>query len=579
MLDKSQEGVSLLALCAAEPETDIGNGRRFQHRHGRDVLFAAKIGWHGYDGLRWREDEDGSVVRPLSHQTAEAIRLECREISLTTAEELLVEAGSDAERDLPSIEAAGNASGVSAAKKAIAERDRILAKLEDRAAARARHAKSTAGSGKLDNMLKEAAPYLSKTVDLFNGEDLALNTRSGTLRFVRALEDPESDPDHPVFLWGVRLDDWNRDDLITKLCDAHIQCADGYLTPGPTVMGAEQFEEAARILAPTFFQFLQRVQPKVEMRRYLQRLSGYMLTGLTSEQMIAFFYGIGANGKSTFTDVIAKILADYAVTLSIDSFTGESRRSGAEATPDLARLNGARGCLASEGDEGAKLREGLIKLLTGGDKMAVRKLHQDFVEIVIKAKFVITGNHKPRILGDDDGIWRRVHLFEWGVQIPPAERDKTLPERLLAERDGILAWMISGALEFLSLGGLEPPKEVLAAVQEHREESDPVGAFIRVACDVTGEDLHSVSPGDLYLAYSVFCRQEGQYAFPQSTFTRRLPDQTRRSWKAPDGTMQMFSKRKSGATLYRGIRIKERFQPGPNATHSDTGDRPFAPRD
>ncbi len=61
-----------------------------------------------------------------------------------------------------------------------------------------------------------------------------------------------------------------------------------------------------------------------------------MLTGLTGEQVIFFFYGIGANGKSTMTDVIGRMMSDYSVTLGIESFTGDARRGGADATPDLA---------------------------------------------------------------------------------------------------------------------------------------------------------------------------------------------------------------------------------------------------
>lgn len=83
---------------------------------------------------------------------------------------------------------------------------------------------------------------------------------------------------------------------------------------------------------------------------------------------------------------------------------------------------------------------------------------------------------------------------------------------------------------------------------------------------------------ELYLAYVVFCRREGQFTYPQSTFTRRLPDQTRRTWRAPDGSMRQFTKRKSAATLYRGIRIKEAFRAGSHPSDMPP-DREFAPRE
>ncbi|MBX8803469.1 hypothetical protein HBA92_22455, partial [Ochrobactrum sp. MR28] len=112
---------------------------------------------------------------------------------------------------------------------------------------------------------------------------------------------------------------------------------------------------------------------------------------------LVFFYGAGRNGKSTFVDLICEILGDYAVTLSIDSFAGESKRGGSEATPDLARLPGARLVAASEPEMGVKLKDALIKTLTGGEKIAVRRLHQDFIELVPQFKIILSGNHKPRI--------------------------------------------------------------------------------------------------------------------------------------------------------------------------------------
>ncbi|MBB3996894.1 phage/plasmid primase, P4 family [Aureimonas pseudogalii] len=578
MQDKLNETVSLLAICASEPETDIGNGRRFIHRFGPDVLHIAKIGWHGYDGLRWREDDDGSVIRPLAQRTAEAIVFECQEIRLTDAEALIVEAGDEAEAGLADATKSEDAGRIAAAKAAIRERDRLTERLDKRRDRRASHARSTAGSAKMDNMLGEASPHLKRRLDDMNADPLALNCRNGTLRFVR-IEDEESDPEEPRFVWRARLDPHRREDWITKLCEATACGPDGVpLEPGDRLYDLDFFAAGSKRMAPTFHTFMQTVQPAIQQRSYLQRHAGYCLTKLTSEQMIGFWYGIGANGKSTYADLISAILSDLAVTLSIDTFTGDAKRDGASATPDLVRLNGANLCIASEGDEGVSVKEGLIKTLTGGDRLPVRKMREEFVEIRVQAKFVIIGNHKPRIKNDDDGIWRRLHFVEWPVQIPEADRDKHLTRKLLLERDGVLAWMIAGALEFLTLGGLEPPDSVRAAVQEHREESDSMGAYIRGACEVTGEPAHHEGPGALHDAYVIFCRQEGLYPLHQATFNRRLPELTRRTFKAPDGRMTQFSKSKTGgATVYRGIQIKERFRGGPTTGTPD--DRGFSPRD
>lgn len=420
-------------------------------------------------------------------------------------------------------------------------------KVNGRKSARHRHAKSSAGTSKINNMMTEAAPHVAKMVGDLNRDLYAINCMGGTLRFVRE-ESEESDPDDPVYRWVVRVDPHRPSDFISKLVT--IDWKDG-------------------AAAPEFDKFLKRVQPDHDIRAFLKRFVGYCLLGLTVEQCLVFFYGAGRNGKSTFVDLICEILGDYAVTLSIDSFAGDSRRGGNEATPDLARLPGARVVAASEPEMGVKLKDALIKTLTGGEKIPVRRLHQDFIEVLPQFKIILSGNHKPRIDDTSDGIWRRVNLVPWEVQIPREEVDRSLPSKLRKEAAGVFAWMVEGAIEYLNYG-LSPPDKVLLATAEYREESDPIGAFIRGACIVTGNEVDGATPGDLFIGYSNWAGKEGAAEFRQNTFSRRLPDYTRLSWEGPDGKMHQFWKGKSGTTIYRGIRVKDEFvrpgghDPGPD---------------
>lgn len=544
----------LLAGCAFEPETDIGNGRRFLARYGRQVIHVARIGWHGFDGCRWKEDEDGSVVRPLAQKTAEMISAEAALLTATEDEQKAIDAAKAAKLEKGKM---GRPSKDWDPDKmarwmelddVIEEGEEARKKANGRRSARHRHAKSSAGSSKLDNMMREALPHVAMMVGDLNRDLFAVNCRSGTLRFVRA-ENEESDPDAPTFSWDVRTDPHRPGDYISKLVDhSHAQGA----------------------AAPVFDGFLKRVQPDPDIRAFLQRFAGYCLTGLTVEQCLVFFYGAGRNGKSTFVDLLCAILGDYAVTLSIDSFAGEHRRGGSEATPDLARLPGARLVAASEPEMGVKLKDALIKTLTGGEKIAVRRLHQDFFEVEPQFKIMLSGNHKPRIDDTSDGIWRRVYLVPWEVQIPEEEVDRDLAKKLRGEAEGVFAWMVQGAVDYLNFG-LRPPEKVLAATREYREESDPIGAFLRNACIVTGREEDFSTPGDLHLGYSNWASREGAPEFKGSTFSRKLPDYTRLTWRGPDGQMKSFWKAKSGSTLYRGIVVRDEFVRPPG---SDPGPRP-----
>lgn len=539
----------IIARCAAEPEHDIGNARRFLHWAGDDVRSVTHVGWHAFDGRRWQEDESGSIVRRMAHKTAEAIFEECKILKITAADQELIDAGRVAREAMAAPFDAKGASRDDMLKHtadrkawadAVVAAEGVEGRLQDRRANRHRHAKSACGTSKITAMLTEASAYRPASVHDLNTDLYAFNVGNGTLRFYKQ-EDPESDPADPRLVWHVQLDEHCRDDLISKLAPADFS------------------PDAPRPVA--WEKFLARVQPSPQMRAYLQRLTGYAMLGLNTEQMIAFFYGIGRNGKSTFVDTLARIFADYAVTLSIDSFAGEDRRSGSEATPDLARLPGARLVAASEPESGVRFKEALIKRLTGGEALAVRRLHKDFFEFFPQFTLLVSGNHKPVIIGNDDGIWRRIHLVPWNEQIAKDEVDKDLPKKLLAEAASILKWAVDGAIDFLNSGGLHPPREILDATQEYREEEDPIGTFIRHACDVTGEDKDTEKPFDLYCSYERYCVETGTVKVKDTTFYRRLPDAARRTWPTPSGeTMQQFHKAKTNGTpVYRGIRIRDEW--------------------
>ena len=174
--------------------------------------------------------------------------------------------------------------------------------------------------------------------------------------------------------------------------------------------------------APTFERFLAEVQPEPEMRAFLQRLSGYSLTGEIREHVLPFHYGVGANGKGTFLEHgLLKQAGDYGAKLT-DSLVYASDR-GHLPHLEIANLCGMRFALGEENSDGGKLNESLLKAITGGDKVKGRFHYGNFKEYFPTYKIALVGNHKPRIDGTDDGIWRRFLLVEWKVQIPEAQRD------------------------------------------------------------------------------------------------------------------------------------------------------------
>lgn len=545
----------VLIACAGEPLNDIGNSRRLLARHGSDMLFVPNLGWHRWDGRRWsRPDNDEDAVRDLAHDMAEKIALEAIVLRPSVreqeamdrareAEERLVEIPHDIialdDQDISPSERKRKARALkdeAERLKAVTSRgDLALKMLTTRQAQRRRFSTTSGNSGKLDGAMREVRPKVSHFLPELDADPLAINVMNGTIRFHRVKEpDPECpDPDveRTRVVWRFSIRPHEREDLMTKMAPVfHCHSA----------------------TAPLFSAFLARIMPDPEVRAFLQRFFGYCLTALTTEQMFCIFHGEGSNGKSTLVDIISRVLGDYATSVPVMSLVNDGNRKGSEATPDLIRLPGARFVRSAEPKEGLPLDESLIKDLTSGEPVNVRRLNHEFVEVYPNFKLAISCNRKPKIYGNDDGIWRRVTLVPYEVQIPKGQRDKSLVKKMQAEMPGILNWMIEGALDFLARGALDAPEKIMAATQEYRDESDVVGAFVRAALEVTRNPHDSVEAGMLYSAFQKYCDKSALTPLGKSTFNRRMP-------KAAESFG--FEKAKASVSHYVGIRIRPEFDP------------------
>lgn len=218
------------------------------------------------------------------------------------------------------------------------------------------------------------------------------------------------------------------------------------------------------------------VQGDAEAAAYLQRWAGYCLTGSTQEHAFAFLYGPGGNGKGVFVNTLGAVLGDYATTAPMETFMVSHND---RHPTDLAGLRGARLVLAQETEAGRILAEARIKALTGGDRIAARFMRGDFFEFTPAFKLVMVGNHRPVLRNPDDAMQRRLHLLP--LTFRPETPDPGLPERLKAERPGILAWALEGCLAW-QRQGLGKPAVVASATAEYFAEQNLVAQWLAERC-------------------------------------------------------------------------------------------------
>ncbi len=270
-------------------------------------------------------------------------------------------------------------------------------------------------------------------------------------------------------------------------------------------------------VCPTWEAFLTRILPDPSVRRFVQRAIGYSLTGSTQEQKLFVAYGTGSNGKTTLFEAFATLLADYGQQARIETFTAKTHDGG--IPNDLAAMVGARFISASESNEYVRLNTGLVKQLTGGDRIRARFLHREFFDFIPVAKFWLVTNHAPVIRDTSHGMWRRVVLIPFTEQIPDDEQDKELPVKLRAELSGILAWAVRGCLDW-QCEGLNPPQTVQEATQQYRAEMDTFAAFITDRC-AEGRNCF-VTSAALYKAYRGWCEDTGERPDSQTAVGKRL---------------------------------------------------------
>ena len=335
-----------------------------------------------------------------------------------------------------------------------------------------------------EGLLSDARSIAPKSLASFDRDKMLLNCQNGTLN-----------------LNCFGLQPHNAEDYITKIARVSYD------------------HEAS---CPRWEKFVDEVMKgDTDTAVFLQKALGYSLTGDTSEECFFILYGnTTRNGKSTLSETVAYILGDYARTIQPQTL---SRRStdGAAASPDIARLKGARLVNMPEPEKGLELNIALVKQLTGGDTFTGRFLNENPVEFRPECKFFINTNHLPRTSDDTVFSSGRVKLIPFERHFTPEEQDTGL-KRLFRKKEnmsGILNWMMGGYRLMLETG-IDVPARVAAAIAEYRQEADIVGTFLsEYTCE---QDNGKLSTSELYSNYAVWAKQNGYKPLSSRSFVGEL---------------------------------------------------------
>lgn len=300
-------------------------------------------------------------------------------------------------------------------------------------------------------------------------------------------------------------------------------------------------EYSDNVDAPLWDKFLNQIfNSDEELIHYVQKAIGYSFTGSVDEQCLFILNGRGRNGKSVFSNVVSDIAGNYAKQMNVQTIVAKKNQSGS-ANSDIARLEGARIVTSSELNEGDRFDESLVKQLTGGDKILARFLYGSEFEYKPKFKIWMATNHLPIIRGTDDGIWRRIKIIPFNIQIPKEKVDKRLEYKLKAEYTGILNWIVQGAIMWQQ-EGLEDPEAVRQVIENYRAEMDPLDAFLEECC-TTGQN-YSIKAREMYDAYHEWAKESEEYKMSMTKFGREM-------------SKKLLRVKKRDGWCYVGLKLKE----------------------
>ena len=243
--------------------------------------------------------------------------------------------------------------------------------------------------------------------------------------------------------------------------------------------------------------YLSQVYTNPNVRKYMVDILSCILDGSIRQEKLYIFTGSGSNSKSVLLNLIQHALGEYYCILPIALLT-QKRTSSNSAQSELERTKGRRIAVMQEPGESEKLNVGLMKELTGGDRILCRGLFKEPIEFRPQFKMVMTCNDLPEVPSDDGGTWRRIRVLEHTSKFtdsPDPTRpnefplDPELSNKIETWAGTFMSMLIDNHNNIEPKDILEPP-EVVMATNSYRKNNDYVCQYIadKIRVDTTCND-------------------------------------------------------------------------------------------
>lgn len=250
--------------------------------------------------------------------------------------------------------------------------------------------------------------------------------------------------------------------------------------------------------------FLDDILPIVDDKEYLLKYISTGLLGINMCELFTVLSGKGRNGKSKFVELCAHTLGDYFGRPKCKLLTG-SRPDENAPEPGLLSLKRKRTIIVSEPEKNDKLNSGFIKFITGNDSEALRKCHQNEMEM-FKANFItlLVCNDIPEIDNIDIAFVKRLRCVNFPTEfinnpsLPHQKQiDETLQTKIVCWKHDFFLLLLEYYKKF-NIEKLNPPQNVLEWTNTYKEEVDKYYIFLEECTEQSEEHISNVKLYDRF---------------------------------------------------------------------------------
>jgi P4 family phage/plasmid primase-like protien len=239
-------------------------------------------------------------------------------------------------------------------------------------------------------------------------------------------------------------------------------------------------------------ELLEKILPYQDVRDFTLKSLAACLDGHIRDENFYIFSGknnTGGNGKSTLMDLLLKSMGDYACVSPVSLITAK-RESASSANSALASIRNKRAVIMQEPESNEMIQAGVMKALTGGDRISTRELHSSQMEFKPHAKFFMCCNKIPAISDLDGGVVRRLKITEFVSRFvdEPSEDNKSqgihefkIDKDLKSKLDSYNAVFMCILLDYYKKyreEGLVPPPPVLRVTKKYENDNNIIKQFI-----------------------------------------------------------------------------------------------------